>query len=78
MCVWCGVGGVEVRSQEQLAYLAAKANLPERLVLDTAKETVNRFKEVWEKEQFHLPLSKKTIAAIHEHSQSIPIMKDKK
>lgn len=35
-------------SLDQLSYLAAKARLPEKLVLDTARATVERFMAAWE------------------------------
>jgi serine/threonine-protein kinase HipA len=35
-------------SLDQLRYLAAKARLPEKLVLDTAKDTVVRFMDAWQ------------------------------
>jgi serine/threonine-protein kinase HipA len=38
-------------SRDELAHLAAKALLSEKLVLDTAAETVERFKEVWAAEK---------------------------
>jgi len=34
-------------SLDQLAYLAGKARIPEKPVLDTAKETVVRFMDLW-------------------------------
>jgi HipA-like C-terminal domain len=47
-------------SRDELAYLAGKARLPEKLVLDTAAETVERLREVWNAEKKNLPLSKET------------------
>lgn len=58
---------------DELAYLAVKARLPEKLVIDTAQETVNQFKEIWLSEQTHLPLSKETIESISRHVKTIPI-----
>lgn len=54
-------------SLDQLSYLAAKAGLPEKLVLDTAKETVTRFNETWRSEQKHLPLASSVISAIEKN-----------
>ena len=34
-------------SYDELRYLAAKAHLPEKLVIDTASETVARFRDEW-------------------------------
>ncbi len=58
---------------DELSHLAAKAMLPEKLVLDTAKQTVAGFYEVWAKEKAHLPLTKSMIKAIEEHLRSIPL-----
>ena len=58
---------------DELSHLAAKAMLPEKLVLDTAKQTVAGFHEVWAKEKAHLPLTKSVIEAIEMHLRSIPL-----
>lgn len=58
---------------DELSHLAAKAMLPEKLVLDTAKQTVAGFHEVWAKEKAHLPLTKSMIEAIDTHLRSIPL-----
>ena len=58
---------------DELSHLAAKAMLPEKLVLDTAKQTVEGFYEVWAKEKAHLPLTKSMIEAIEKHLLSVPL-----
>ena len=58
---------------DELSHLAAKAMLPEKLVLDTAKKTVSEFHEIWAKEKAHLPLTKSMIEAIDKHLRSIPL-----
>ncbi|EJL6952493.1 HipA domain-containing protein [Vibrio cholerae] len=58
---------------DELSHLAAKAMLPEKLVLDTAKQTVAGFHEIWAKEKAHLPLTKSMIEAIEKHLRSIPL-----
>lgn len=58
---------------DELSHLAAKAMLPEKLVLNTAKQTVADFHEVWAKEKAHLPLTKSVIKAIETHLKSIPL-----
>lgn len=60
-------------SADELSYFAAKAALPERLVLDTARETVARFREVWAKEKGNLPMSRDVSIAIDAHLPRIPI-----
>ncbi len=62
-------------SKDELAHLAAKSMLPEKLVLDTAMETVSRFKAVWAAEKAHLPLAKQVIAAVEAHAERIPLFK---
>lgn len=58
---------------DELTHLAAKAMLPEKLVLDTAKQTVATFHEIWAKEKTHLPLAKSVVNAIDTHLRSIPM-----
>jgi len=63
-------------SRDELVHLAAKARLSEKLVVDTASETVNRFKQVWSDEKANLPLDKKAVGMIDAHAASIPIYKE--
>lgn len=58
---------------DELSHLAAKAMLPEKLVLDTARETVARFDEVWRREKKNLPLAKHMIEVIEKHLQNVPL-----
>jgi serine/threonine-protein kinase HipA len=60
-------------SRDELAYLAGKARLPEKLTLDTAAETVARFHEAWAKEKKNLPLSKPVSEAIEDNLKKVPI-----
>ncbi len=60
-------------SEDELAHLAAKALLPEKLVLDTAHETVDLFYQHWQAEKTNLPLSKHIIQTIEGHLKTIPI-----
>lgn len=62
-------------TREELAYLAAKARLPEKLVLNVAKAIVTRFRETWSAEKNNLTLDKKTITAIDKHITTLPIAK---
>ena len=64
-------------SMDELSHLAAKARLPEKLVLDTASETVERFHEVWGKEKTNLALTNGVIDAIDEHLKKLPIVSGK-
>ena len=64
-------------SIDELTHMAAKARLPEKLVLDTARETVERFHETWVKEKNNLALAKNAIDAIEEHLKKIPLVSGK-
>jgi serine/threonine-protein kinase HipA len=63
-------------SRDELAYLAGKARLPEKLVQDTATETVSRFHEVWNAEKGNLPLPKELISTIEAHLKTVPIAQE--
>lgn len=60
-------------SEDELSHLAARARLPERLVLDTARETVELFHQNWAEQKAHLPLSSKVAEAIERHLAKLPI-----
>jgi len=60
-------------SADELSHLAAKARLPEKLVLDTAHETVSLFHQHWEAEKANLPLAADVMVAIERHLRTIPI-----
>ena len=63
-------------SLDLLSTLAAKAGLPEKMVLDTAKETVARFREAWRSEQRHLPLASGVISAIEKNVKGVRLVKE--
>jgi serine/threonine-protein kinase HipA len=64
-------------SRDELRYMAAKARLPEKLVLDAAGETVARFHASWQAEKKNLPsLSKGLIETIGRHVRTVPIASD--
>ncbi|MEX2495111.1 MAG: HipA domain-containing protein [Woeseia sp.] len=60
-------------TEDELRHLAARAMLPEGLVLETARETVALFNEHWRAEKKHLPLSQPVIEAIEAHVDKIPL-----
>jgi serine/threonine-protein kinase HipA len=60
-------------SEDELAHLAAKALLPEKLVLDTARETIALFHQHWRAEKDNLPLTGAIIQTVEVHLQTIPI-----
>ena len=65
-------------SIDELRHLASKALVSEKLVLDTAKETVQRFRALWSQEPAAMPLPKETIELITAHAASIPIYEELK
>ncbi|MAV29468.1 MAG: kinase [Cycloclasticus sp.] len=64
-------------TMDELSHLAAKARLPEKLVLDTASETVELFHEKWQSEKTNLALNSDVIEAIDKHLEDIPMAKKK-
>ena len=60
-------------SEDELTHLAAKALLPEKLVLDTARETVALFHQHWNAERANLPLSGDVIKAVEDHLGTVPL-----
>ena len=58
---------------DELSHLAAKALLPERLVLDAAHETVSLFHQHWQSEKKNLPLSAAVVQAVETHLKKVPI-----
>ena len=58
---------------DELSHLAAKALLPERLVLNAAHETVALFHQHWHPEKKNLPLSPAVVQAVETHLKKVPI-----
>ncbi|MEM9670782.1 MAG: HipA domain-containing protein, partial [Pseudomonadota bacterium] len=59
--------------EDELVHLAAKALMPEKLVLDTARETVALFHEHWRTEKGSLPLTRDMITALEAHLKTVPL-----
>lgn len=62
---------------DELEHLSAKAGLPTTLVLATARETVDLFKEKWASEKRHLPMKKDVLEIIDAHLETLPIVTDR-
>lgn len=58
---------------DELAHMAGRAMLPEKLVLDTAKETVQKFWDIWEKEKNNLPFAGHVRDMIEQNLKRIPV-----
>lgn len=63
-------------SLDQLSYLAAKARLPEKLVLDAGTETVERFMAIWNEGAFRTDLDPKVVGSINELVDNIPLVRE--
>lgn len=59
---------------KELSHLAEKARLPRQLVLDTASETVERFRQVWAAEKQHLPMASSVMERIEWHLGRVPLL----
>lgn len=64
-------------TEDEISHLAARARLPEKLMLDTARETVSLFHRHWAAQKKHLPLSSKVIAKVETHLATLPLAKSK-
>jgi serine/threonine-protein kinase HipA len=58
---------------DELAYMSAKAGLPERMVLATARETVERFRTAWPAGHQDLPVTPEVAAVIDRQLQIVPL-----
>lgn len=64
-------------NEDELSHLAAKAGLPERLILAIARETVARFREIWATERNHLPLHSEIAGVIDHQLEIVPLAGDR-
>ena len=65
-----------ISTLEQFERFAAKARLPSKLTLDTVRETVMRFAEVWRNPPAGI-IDDRIRAAIERHIRSVPIWNPK-
>lgn len=63
-------------STDMLTRFAAKARLPEKLVLGAALETAEKFMNTWKNERDHLPLSDHMIETIEQHVMKIELLRE--
>jgi serine/threonine-protein kinase HipA len=61
-------------SIDELRYLAAKAHLPEKLVVDTARETLARFQDTWLTATKDLPIPPNVAEAIDLHMRNLALL----
>lgn len=60
-------------TNDELEHLAAKAAIPEKLVLDTAHEAVALFHQHWQAEKHNLPMTEQVRETIDAHIKKLPI-----
>ena len=65
-------------SVDELAHLAAKAGLPEKMVIDTAMETVQRFRDVWSREKSNLPVTSSMVEIIEKNAKAVTLYEESK
>ena len=65
-------------SIDELTHLAAKAGLPEKIVIDTAMETVQRFRDAWSREKSNLPIPSSMVEKIDKNARDITLYKEGK
>ena len=63
-------------STDELAHMAAKAELSEKLVIDTARQTVERFRAVWDAEKKNLPMAAKVADMIDAHAPTVELYRE--
>jgi serine/threonine-protein kinase HipA len=59
---------------DELSYLAAKAGVADKLVVQTARRTVEEFHETWAGEKNHLGLANAMIETIDRHLPTLPLV----
>jgi serine/threonine-protein kinase HipA len=59
--------------RDELEHLAGRAGLPSNMVIEAAKETAERFQDVWRTEQKNLPLHQNVIEAIERQLTRVPL-----
>jgi hypothetical protein len=60
-------------SKDELSYLAAKAKLPGKLLMDVANQTVERFYAIWRARKSELGLPERLVTLIDDHITHLPL-----
>ena len=66
----------EAINTDEIRYFAGKAELPETILVETAKETVQRFLEVWGRNQNHLALTSEMVQVVEQHIIKVPLVEE--
>ena len=64
-------------TQASFISFAAKAKLPETIVMTAVKETISQFYDLWPEVQKDLPIEKRVAEAIEKHLKTIPLAQEK-
>jgi serine/threonine-protein kinase HipA len=64
-------------SFDELRYLAAKAHLPEKLVINAAAETLTRFRDEWPAATKDLPVPRAVTHAVETHMKGLALLAEK-
>lgn len=62
--------------EDEISHLAAKATLPEKMILDVARETTSDFAALWKREKDALPMLDDVRVAIDALLPTLPLMKE--
>lgn len=65
-------------SIDELNYFSAKAQLPETLIINAARETIQGFLDTWSQRKAELPISTEAIDTIDKHVTSITLVDELK
>ena len=60
-------------SEDELSHLSARARLPEQMVIESARETVELFRQHWNSEKHNLPLTQEVVTAVEHQLQIVPL-----
>jgi serine/threonine-protein kinase HipA len=61
-------------TSDELNWFAGKAHLPQKLVMDSAKEIVEKFQQMWPKEKTNLSFGEEVVQSIENHLKKIPLV----
>ena len=61
---------------DELSHLAVKAAIPKKMVLDAARETIEKLHDVWASEAKNLPMSNKVRSDIEAHMKTVPLLSE--
>jgi len=63
-------------SIDELAHFSAKAGLPEKIVIDAAVETVQRFRDAWRSEKSNLTITSDMVDKIEKNAKAVTLFEE--